>query len=87
MFQLVLVAKCVRVCAEGIPSHISSLRRLGSVRDGLTLDVSVSASDTVEFLRRKSVLKEFLLILILCSFFTWVFYSATDTEGTVTYRW
>jgi len=47
MFQLVLVAKCVCVCAEGIPSHIRSLRRLGSVRDGLKLDVSVSASRKV----------------------------------------
>jgi hypothetical protein len=46
---------CLCVCAEGIPSHISSLQRLGSVRDGVRLDISVSASDTVEFLRRVSV--------------------------------
>jgi hypothetical protein len=34
------------VCAEGIPSHTSSVRRGFSIRDGLRLHVSVSASDS-----------------------------------------
>jgi hypothetical protein len=78
------------VFAEGILSHISSLRRLGSVRDGLGLDVSVSASDIVEFLWRVSVCvcvegipfhTNSMLILHLG-----VLLSHRDAEGLVIYR-
>lgn len=85
------VCVCLCVCAEVIPSYISSLLRLGSVREGLRLDVSVSASDTVAFLRRVSVRicvegipshTNSMLILLLG-----VLLSHRDAEGHVTHRW
>jgi hypothetical protein len=57
-FQLVLVTPqcplclcvCRCVCVEGINSRTSSVQRFCTVRDGLRLSVSVSASNTSVFL-------------------------------------
>jgi len=71
----------VCVCASVLKEFLLILVLCGALAPFVTdLDISVSASDTVSFLRCVSVLKEFLLILILCSFFTWVFYSVTETQ-------
>jgi hypothetical protein len=69
---VLLVSACV--CAEGIPSHTSSVWRFFSFRNGLRLHVQVSVSDSVVFFRcvdtRASVLKEVFRVRIMCLFYT-----------------